>query len=216
MILRVTAVYPHGTAFRYDLEYIGLEPGSFDLKSSLIRRDGSSNAEVPSIPVEIKSLLPPGQVPPHRLDVGEPPSVGGYRTTLIVLGVLWAAGLFAIIFMGRKARIAAKQGERPMTLEERLRPLVEQSIAGTLSRPDRARLELALVALWRRRLGLESQSPDESLRTLRAHPDAGPLLVGLEDWLHRPSPPKDVDVAALLRPYRDLPADALDPSSKTD
>jgi hypothetical protein len=33
----------------------------------------------------------------------------------------------------------------------------------------------------------------------------------LEDWLHRPDAPEDVDVGALLAPYRDLPADALEP-----
>jgi len=44
---------------------------------------------------------------------------------------------------------------------------------------------------------------------LREHPDAGPLLRGLEDWLHRPEPRESVDVGALLAPYRDLPADAL-------
>ena len=30
VVLRVAAVYPHGTAFRYDLEYTGLEPGTFE------------------------------------------------------------------------------------------------------------------------------------------------------------------------------------------
>ena len=32
IVLRVARVYPHGTAFRYDLEYYGLEPGTHDLR----------------------------------------------------------------------------------------------------------------------------------------------------------------------------------------
>src|SRR5690242_7913189 len=39
--LRIVAVYPHGSAFRYDLEYQGLEPGSFNLKDYLRRKDAS-------------------------------------------------------------------------------------------------------------------------------------------------------------------------------
>jgi hypothetical protein len=45
---------------------------------------------------------------------------------------------------------------------------------------------------------------------LRQHAEAGPLLQSLEDWLHRPEPAADVDIAALLVPYRDMPAHELD------
>jgi hypothetical protein len=34
-------------------------------------------------------------------------------------------------------------------------------------------------------------------------------LLGLEAWLHRPRPAEPVDVASLLAPYRNLPADAV-------
>jgi hypothetical protein len=81
---------------------------------------------------------------------------------------------------------------------------------GELGRAERAQLELSLVAYWRRRLGLDDRRPEQVITLLREHEQAGPLLRGLEDWLHRPEPPEDVDVAALLAPYRDLPADALD------
>src|SRR5262245_44239641 len=48
--LRIVAIYPHGTAFRYDLEYQGLEPGKFDLRDYLRRKDGSPLAEPPALP----------------------------------------------------------------------------------------------------------------------------------------------------------------------
>src|SRR5262245_22427723 len=35
VVLRIVSVAPHGTAFRYDLEYYGLEKGTFDLKNEL-------------------------------------------------------------------------------------------------------------------------------------------------------------------------------------
>jgi hypothetical protein len=57
---------------------------------------------------------------------------------------------------------------------------------------------------------LEAANPAEAIAVMRKHPDAGPLLGQLEAWLHRPGPPDPVDVRALLRPYRDLPAGAAD------
>jgi hypothetical protein len=125
---------------------------------------------------------------------------------------VWIAGLAALLFWGRKRRAARSEEARarPRTLAERLRPLVERAMRGELSSRERAELELGLVAHWRRRLQLDEERPDVALTRLREHPEAGPLLRSLEDWLHRPHPPEDVDVTALLAPYRDMPEHALD------
>src|SRR5919199_1044228 len=65
VVLRVVNTYPHGTAFRYDLVYYGLEPGTFDLRGYRRRKDGSSTAGLPPLKVTIEPLLPPGQVVPN-------------------------------------------------------------------------------------------------------------------------------------------------------
>ncbi len=211
IVLRIAATYPHGSEFRYDLEFTGLDPGEYDLKTFLHRKDGSSNADLPSIPVSIRTTLPPGQVKPHSPAAGEHPSLGGYRVIWIVCGVVWIAGLAAIVWMGRRRRLEeAAARPRPKSLAEKLEPLVESALEGKLSRAERAQLELGLVAYWRKRLGYEERGPAETIRLLREHPEAGPLLTSLEDWLHRPTDPKRVDVSALLAPYRNLPADALE------
>src|SRR5438034_181222 len=62
VVLRIGSASPHGTAFRYDLVYYGLEPGKFDLKNYLRRKDGSSTADLPSLSITIHSVLPPGQI----------------------------------------------------------------------------------------------------------------------------------------------------------
>ena len=67
VVLRIVNSYPHGSAFRYDIVYYGLEPGEFDLKDSVRRKDGSPITDVPSIPIKIEPVLPPGQIEPHRL-----------------------------------------------------------------------------------------------------------------------------------------------------
>jgi hypothetical protein len=90
---------------------------------------------------------------------------------------------------------------------------VDGAVAGKLSQPQLASLERTLLAFWRKRLRLEHTDPAEAIATLRSHAEAGPLLEQLEAWLHRPGTDRDVDAARLLKPYRDLPADALERST---
>jgi hypothetical protein len=211
LVLRVLAVWPHGSDFRYDLEYYGLEAGHYDLAQYLKHKDGTPVANLPPIPVAIHAVLGAGQIQPNDLEPGALPHLGGYQTTLIALSAVWVLGLAAILLVGRRRAHAARERARPRTLAEELRPLVEDALAGRISRSDRARLELRLVEYWRRKLDLGERPAQETLVELRAHPQAGALLRSLEDWLHRPDPPQPVDLAQLLAPYEqvDLPEAAV-------
>ena len=124
--------------------------------------------------------------------------------------MLWLAGLGYLLFGGRKRIIKTEAAlEPPKTLAERLRPLVEDAVAGRLEPSGRAELERLMIGYWRRRLALEGVEPVAALAILRDHDEAGAILGRLEDWLHRPpgTAAGEVDVAALLEPYRDLPSD---------
>jgi hypothetical protein len=212
VVLKIEAVYPHGTAFRYDFAYQGLEPGEYDLRQFLKRKDDSSTADLPSLPVTIKSLLPPGQITPHEIAFGPLPWLGGYRTLLIVFTLLWVAGLAWIIYPRRRFNInTSGDSNRTESLAERLRPLVTRAMHGDVSTAELAELERALEGYWRRRLKLGDLPPAAAIARLRQHPEAGPLVSQLESWLHRPPDGKQVvDVQALLSPYQNLPADALE------
>lgn len=211
VVLRVVASYPHGTDFRYDLEYYGLEPGTFDLTDYLVRKDGTTADDLTELPVEIVSLLPAGQIlpvnPPHQAA----PRLGGYRLWLVLGTIAWLAGLAAIIFARRRAKLAQQRvAAPPPTLAQRLQPLVTAAIEGRLSPQGTAEIERLLLTYWRRRLDLEGQDPREAVATLRNHEQAGLLLRQVEAWLHSPEGAGEVDVAQLLAPYRDLPADVAD------
>lgn len=207
VVVRIVNVWPHGDAFRYDVEYYGLAPGRYDLRDYLRRKDGSSLIAVPAIPVEIRGVLSAGQVTPHDLEAGPGPRVGGYRVAATIGGLLWVVGLLAIVFVGRRrARAQAEARRGPETLAEHLKPLVEGAVAGRLSPDGLAELERTLLIYWERRLDLRGQRPVDMIARLRQHPEAGPLLRGLEDWLHRPQVGTLVDVATLLRPYENAPA----------
>jgi hypothetical protein len=209
-LLRIVAVQPHGDAFRYDLEYWGLEPGVHDLRTGLQRTDRSSTADLPPLEVEIASLLVPGRVEPHEPIEGSLPRLGGYSTLLAFAGGVWLAILCYALLRGRRRTAATRASVRPLSLAELLRPLVERAARGELDTTERARLELGLLRWWQRRLGWDALRPDEALALLRTHAEAGPLLRGLENWLHRPKGSVELgadDLAGLLRPYRDLTAD---------
>jgi hypothetical protein len=206
VVVRITGVYPHGTAFRYDLVYYGLEPGNYDLKSFLRRKDGTSTGELPGIPVRVDPVLPPGQIEPNALALARSPSLGGYRLLLAFAGSLWCAGLAAILLLGRHKKTQAEaQASRPVTLADRLRPLVNAALAGALSEGQHAELERLLIGYWRKRLKLEHVSPAEAIRLMRQHEEAGALLRHLEEWLHKPGARAEAaEIAALLRPYQEL------------
>jgi hypothetical protein len=71
-----------------------------------------------------------------------------------------------------------------------------------MTTPQQARLEMLLLTYWRQKLQLAELPPDKALRQMRKHEAAGKLLRELESWLHARPGTQQVDVAALLEPYR--------------
>jgi hypothetical protein len=205
VVLRIAAVYPHGTAHRYDLEFYGLDPGTYDLRDYLRRKDGSVMDDVPPLKLVVHSVLPAGQILPHELAPSRSPWLGGYRLALIVAGVLWFVGLLAILFVGRRKKRDDAESAKPLTVADRLRPLIESGLAGKLTQSQRAELERTLLAFRRRKLRLEEVKPAEAMARMRSHSDASQLLDQLDKWLHRPGHNSNVDVDTLLRPYQNVP-----------
>ncbi len=211
LVVRIVQTYPHGTDFRYDIEYYGLEPGTYNLMDALQQADGTA-AVGPPVEVTIQAVLPPGQILPHAPEAVGLPGLGGYHMWMTLLAVVWVGGLVAILFWrrGGKAR-AVESSQRPLTLAERLRPLLEQAMSGELPQARHAQLEMTLVAWWRRRLDVDGLPAEEALAHLREHEEAGPLLLQLESWLHQPPDRRaQTDLATLLRPYESLPGSVLD------
>jgi hypothetical protein len=213
VVLRIGHVQRHGTAHRYDLEFTGFEAGEYDLAQWLRRKDQTA-AELPPIPVVVERVLPPRQVEPSALPAVAVEGLGGYRTLLWAAGGAWLAGLAALLFVRRRRGGAAAAPPKPLTLADRLRPVVGDAVAGRLPKERLAELERLLLAYWRRRLGLEARPAAEAILRLREHEEAGTLLRELERWLHAPPATRaPVDVGALLRPYENLPADAAEESA---
>ena len=210
LIVRVASTTPEANGTRYDIRYIGLEPGSYDLKTYLFRLDRSETPPIPSIPVTIGGVLPDSHQGQLVAEGGSPLRLfGKYKWLLIAVGVVWLALLYPLIFAKRKRAIATVEAAPPPpTLADRLRPLVQQAADGTLSADGKGQLERLLLGHWRERLQLADLGMVDALTRLRQHREAGALLRALEDWLHRPPGTATVDVATVLEPYRSIPAPA--------
>jgi len=209
IVLRVTGVFSHGTDYRYDLEFYGLVPGAFNLCDYLKRKDGSATGELPPLTVEIQTNLPQGQIEPSVLQSNSGPGVGGYRRVIMVSVFVWLIGLALILFWGRKKNLEDRVSSGPPSVADLLRPLVEEAMAGQMSDSRLAQLERALVVLWRKQLNLDDTKAEDAIVVLREHDQAGVLLRQLETWLHCPGGEQDVDIAVILAPYQNLPADEL-------
>ena len=204
LVVRIVEVKPAKDGSRYKFEGQGLEPGKHDLAAYLEPVDDAKAAQIPAIPIEITSALPAGLVPPNKIERGQLPKLGGYRTMMIVLGGAWLAGLGAILLWKKKKPAGeGAGGVTPPTLAERLRPLVEEAWKGQLSSDDRAKLERLVIGHWRERLpDIAALSPAEAMGKLRSDSQASPLILALERWLHAPaSDASSTDVEKLLAPY---------------
>ena len=208
MIVRVLDSIPVGNQTRYELSYYGLEPGTFDLKDYLEREDKSPLGNTGPTLVQVRSVLPPGQIEPNSLRTTPATFTSHYRWWMFGAAVAWFAGLIAIALVGKRRREPEAVAARPpLTLADRLRPLVERAMAGTAQPSERAELERTLIDYWRRKLGYQSLAPGAAIALIRADPTAGALLRQLEAWLHQPpGEAEPVDLNALLEPYRNLTA----------
>lgn len=201
LVVRVMEVRPAKDGGRYFFEVQGLEAGRHNLADYLEAPEGTV---IPEIPLEITGELAAGLVRPHATEKGELPVLGGYRTKMITIASLWGAGLIGILLWRKKK--STETGEdfasRP-TLAERLRPLVGAASKGELSTEERAKLERLVIGHWReKRSDIAVLPPAEAMVKLRTDPEAAPLVLALERWLHAPTgstPPNDIE--QLLAPY---------------
>jgi hypothetical protein len=212
MVVQIINAFKHGDGFRYDLEFQGFEPRKYDLKNWVVREDGSTTDDLPSIEVEVVSLLPKGLQNPNKLEPGELPNLGGYGLLAKIVAIAWGLGLLCLIFLRGAKKKKNEEQEKTESLADLLKDRLSAVFAGKVNPTQYAELERMLFGMWRRRLKLENVSADEALRKIRNNDDAGPLMRQLEEWMHSPNPTTDVDLASLLKPYQNIPAAELDGS----
>ena len=205
VVVRIKEVYPHGSAFRYSFDVYGLEPGTFNVLDFLQRSDGSEVADFRLSPCKCSRRYAMDRSNPSRLTIGRSPWLGGYRLALLLGGLAWIVGLIWLVRLGRKPATDEAHQDQPTDHYGRPAASVGSRCAGRQTRQRSARDARAIASgALARATCADEMEPLEALSALREHEEAGQLLRSLEDWLHRPDPPQEVDVEALLRPYADV------------
>lgn len=206
LVIRILQTKPAADGFRYDLEVYGLDPGTHQLTDFLRHADTKSPIQNLPATFQVTTQHPLDTLPkPSDPQPVSPKKLGGYQTLIIVLGILWVLILLAIIFY-RKKQVADFTAENPPpTLHQKLQVLVTAASTGDLTDYESANLERLILGHWKQRLPeLEKLPPAKALVQLRTHPQASPLVLKLEEWLHSPNPDiSQQDISPLLDPYRE-------------
>jgi hypothetical protein len=173
----------------FESSFIGTREGVFDLRESLEHADGSTADNLPTMPITVVSTLPNDQ----RSDLFEavdfePSLMGGYRLALATVAIFWLmtpVTIMVLRFWRRPPHVQPVPPPPEPNWGERLEPLLLAAAKRLLSAEEQGRLELLLLHYWRERSEIGTDGMAESIRKLRSQPDAGPILLAVEQWLHR-------------------------------
>lgn len=212
ILLRIAVMHREEGSLLYELRYLGMRAGEHDLADYLGRADGVP-ARLPPLTVRVLESLPAdhdGSLDP--LAASGPGLVIPYRLILQGLLLAWVVGTIFLVArrMLRRRPPTAVPAAR-LTLADQLQPLMEAALADRLDAAGQARLEMLLLSHWQTSLNLGESTTEQALRKMRSHPQAGELLRQLEAWLHRRPGDRQVDLAAMLSPYRGSPPLATRP-----
>jgi len=142
LVIRILKVKPAADGFRYDLEIYGLDPGIHALKKYLHYIHDQSPVTDLQTEISITTTHPLDTLPaPKDIDHTPPKPLGGYRTLMIIGGVLWFLIFLGILFYRKKKPPSNAQTVVSLTLQERLAPLVVASAKGDESSPLILKLE---------------------------------------------------------------------------
>ena len=210
LILRIADIKADHDGYLYDLRYIGLLPGTYNLSDCLLTPEGDQPAGLPSVPVEVLPLLPPehdGSLVSQQLMAHTLP--GGYKLFFSAIWLLWALLLIPLsLLFRRRGGDVVEPPPPPPTLAELIKPLVEKAVSGELSVSGKEHLERLLTGYWRRELNLDHEAAYQMLIAIKRHPEAGKLFEQLECWLHRPPESRQVNIDELLKPYMTITMDS--------
>lgn len=203
LVVRILETKPAQDGFRYTFEVQGLDAGTHNLGDYLREANSEKGASDHQVPVLITTALPPGLVQPTELAPQPVPRIGGYRALLWILGIVWLAGLCALIFSGKRTTPSTKDPTPLLSIADRLKPLLLRASQASLSTEEQAQIERLILSHWRERIAeVANHPPAEALRLLRSHPEAAPVLLQVERWLHAPNPQfTSAELNDLLAPY---------------
>lgn len=194
----------------YDVRYLVNREGDYDLRDYLTSESG---AVLDGLPV-FRFHGDPKMSKELEARIKETEQVGvqvggRYHTKLTVLGIIWLACLYPLIFWGRPKRLPPAPVVAPLTEAEELHGLLEKLRAGTLTAAGQARMEMILLRCWRAGLLRDDAPMSEVLAAVAKDGRTAEDLRRLQAWLYRrESAVTPEEIAALVAPHAQAPARA--------
>ncbi len=192
----------------YDVRYLVNREGDYDLRDYLTSESG---AVLDGLPV-FKFHGDPKMSKELEARIKETEQVGvqvggRYYTKLLVLGFVWLACLYPLVFWGRPKRAAPAPVVPPLTEAEELHGLLARLRAGTLDAAGQARMEMILLRCWRAGL-LDGSAPmSEVLAAVARDGRTAADLARLQAWLYRRESTVTIEeIAALVAPHAQEPS----------
>lgn len=191
----------------YDVRYLVNREGDYDLRDYLT----SASGVVPEgLPV-FKFHGDPKMSKELEARIKETEQVGvqvggRYYAKLTVLGCVWLACLYPLIFWGRPKRLAQAPVLAPLTEAEELHGLLAKLRAGALDATGQARMEMILLRCWRAGLLRPDAPMSEVLAAVARDGRTAEALRRLQAWLYRRDAKVTAEeIAALVAPHAQEP-----------
>jgi hypothetical protein len=189
LVIRILAIKPASEGFRYDMEVYGLDAGTYSLGDYLRFTKNLQPAKELQTTLEITTQHPSDVLPkPQPLEHTGPENLSHYRSFIWIFSVVWALVLVCILVYRKPA---AKNLAAEIQLEsthEKLQKLVLATAHGELDLTQKSTLERLIIGHWKKQVpGLDVLPTAEAISQLRTHPEASPLVLKIEHWLHAPS-----------------------------
>lgn len=209
LVIRILKVKAAEDGFRYDLSIYGLDPGVYKISDFLQYKDTENPVRSDlATTLKITNQHPIDELPkPEEIEHRLKDRLGGYRASLIVISIFWVVGLLLLLFYRKQKQAESDRSEAELTLHEKLQQLVGAAATGKLDEQGQAQLERLIIGHWKTELPeLNSIPATEALAQLRNHPEASPLILKIEQWLHA-SHRGEVDldeINEMLKPFQSL------------
>lgn len=189
LVIRVLAIKPASEGYRYDMEVYGLDQGVHSLAKFLRFTQNQLPVTELETTLEVTTQHPSDILPkPQPLKHSTPENLSNYRSTIWVLALVWVIVLVWILIYRKPKPKNLGEEARVESAHEKLQKLVLATAHGELNLTQKSTLERLIIGHWKKQIpGLDSLSTSEAISKLRTHPEASPLVLKIEHWLHAPS-----------------------------